>query len=108
MPCEGKIAYVFGAVDKVNIWDKARHPWLPVGKFFLRGLDDRRMLEVRVKSPQADQVFKVLRSQIPTSATAIVNGRIMGIDLPAMRECRRDVVLVMDSPSALRSVNDSK
>jgi hypothetical protein len=101
MACEGKITHVTGTVDTVNVWGRARHPWLPVDRFLLRDPRTSGLLEVRVKSSDAAEVFARLRSRGDAAVQVFVRGRVFGIDLPVMADCFRDIYLEVEEAAGV-------
>jgi hypothetical protein len=93
---------VHGIANRLNLWDQRTHPWIPFSKFLIDSPDGELNLEARVVGPDAPQILDRLASQPTTWDGCIaVTGRLMGVDLPMMKTCRRALVLIVSDPETL-------
>ena len=94
LACEGKIVRIVGYIRYINVWSKREYPWIPYDKFFLYNSSGSSNIEVRVSSEVASEVFdKINKYGGNEDRPVYVMGLLIGIDLPIMDSCHRDLVV---------------
>jgi len=96
MECEGKFVLIKGYISYINVWDKKENPWLPFSKFLMYNADRSKNVEVKVDSPESDMIFRKIKAHSGNPDEPVyVKGQLMGVDLPAMGACHRDLIIIL-------------
>ncbi len=96
MACEKKFALIEGYISYVNIWDKREYPWLPHSKFMIYNAERSINVEVRVDSDNTCMIFKKIKEHSGSPDDPVyVEGQLVGVDLPDMTACHRDLIIVL-------------
>lgn len=105
MSCEEKDVFVKGYIDYNNVFDKKNYPQLPYEKFriadkpYVSTLEKLKMAEIRALEVFAtgddnSAIFKKIYDNVADPKKSVfVNGRIEGVDMPIMGQCRRGIKL---------------
>jgi hypothetical protein len=102
LACEGQWAWVQGQIDHDNVFDHARYPQLDYEKFFLVTSGESQKLDVFVECKDGKAIFDALHDHAKASGTVVlVQGRIVGFDMPTMGQCRRGISLVLADPGGI-------
>ena len=101
--CEGKIAFVKGLIDHVNVFDKTHYPDLPYEKFLISNLERNKSLEVWVVSENSDLIFKKIFKQktLHPDGAVFIRGVLVGFDMPIMGACHRGLKIKITDENAL-------
>ncbi len=97
LPCEGRMLWVKGIIDPLNIFDFSAYPQLEYEKF--RIMDSSgEFLEVFVESDKSRQIFSAVHRQVQKNhAETLVLGTIKGVDHQVMNQCKRSIYLTLNN-----------
>lgn len=109
MECEKKFALIEGYISYVNLWNKREYPWLPHSKFIIYNAERNINVEVRVNSDDADIIFRKIRehSGFP-DVPVYIKGKLVGVDLPTMKTCHRDLIIFLFEAEAIFFIEGEK
>lgn len=109
MECEGKSALIKGYISYVNVWNKKEYPWLPYSKFLIYNAERNMNLEVRVDSDDADMIFKTIQAHSAhPDNPACIKGQLVGVDLPDMETCHRNLIIVLSEPESIFFIEEER
>lgn len=102
MECEKKFALIEGYISYVNIWNKREYSWLPHSKFMIYNAERNINVEVRMDSDDADMIFEKIREHSGSPDDPVyIKGKLVGVDMPAMETCHRNLEIFLYSGEAI-------
>jgi hypothetical protein len=100
---EGQRALVRAFIDYDNVFHKEVYPQLPYEKFRMYDAPNGPSLEVWAVARDNAAIFrKIMTGKGNPETRAFVRGVVVGIDLPALNQCRREIKLVIDDAESVR------
>ena len=86
----------------MNVWSKKEYPWLPHDKFLLYNEAGDKNIEVQIDPDVADDAFKLIQAyKKHPEVPVLIMGRLIGVDLPTMNACHRDLVIQLKSAEGI-------
>ena len=102
MECEGKFVLVKGYINYVNVQDKRKYYWLPYGKFLIYNVERNINVEVWVDSDDAEKIFnRIEKHRDNPNDPVYIKGRMVGVDLPFVGGCHRDLLIYLSETEAI-------